>query len=339
MTLSTTHKNIIAFLALSQVIVLWIFYNRSLLSDKFKSYYGAETNEETNPSNTSVHLPGMTISQLSASENATKSATRKAYRTSVAIGLGFTTMNAHQREIKMMPFFRSLMPSFCKTASDGYDYQFFLAYDYNDKLMSNRTFVEYFQKTFATLAKKTCPSSSDYSIHFIVCGYAGKPAWAQNDAMIEAYLAGMEYFYRINDDTRMVTRNWTERFIDSLQKLTPPLVGVVGPTHQGGNTAILTYDFTHRSHIDIHGFHYPSEFPDWYSDRWITDSYKPGRSIKCPDVRLVHTMESGQRYRNSKRTAPQVYEQVAKAREKIIRYVLLLQLIWPLLPMWYKSVY
>ena len=47
-------------------------------------------------------------------------------------------------------------------------------------------------------------------------------------------------------------------------------VGVVGPHHQGGNTGILTYDFVHRTHVDIFGFYYPRVFSDWFGDDWIT---------------------------------------------------------------------
>ena len=65
----------------------------------------------------------------------------------------------------------------------------------------------------------------------------------------------MEYYYRINDDTEMKTKNWTEQFIDALENFDPPNVGVVGPTHTGGNTRILTSDFVHYTHIEIHGFY------------------------------------------------------------------------------------
>lgn len=63
--------------------------------------------------------------------------------------------------------------------------------------------------------------------------------------------------FRINDDTDMRTRNWTEAFISTLASYDPPNVGVVGPNHSGGNVGILTYDFTHRTHIEIFGFYYP----------------------------------------------------------------------------------
>ena len=83
------------------------------------------------------------------------------------------------------------------------------------------------------------------------CSHNGKPAWAQNDAMVEAYIDGMDYGYRINDDTLLLTPGWTEKFIASLMSLDIPNIGVVGPNHKGGNAEILTYDFTHKTHIEV----------------------------------------------------------------------------------------
>ena len=73
-------------------------------------------------------------------------------------------------------------------------------------------------------------------------------------------------------------------------------MGVVGPTHSGGNTGILTYDFVHRTHVDIFGFYYPRLFTDWWGDDWITRIYKPHRCTKLSSARLAHTSSLGRRY-------------------------------------------
>jgi hypothetical protein len=44
----------------------------------------------------------------------------------------------------------------------------------------------------------------------------------------------------------MSSQQWTEKFVAALAVMNPPNVGVVGPAHKGGNTNILTYDFTSR---------------------------------------------------------------------------------------------
>lgn len=97
----------------------------------------------------------------------------------------------------------------------------------------------------------------------------------------------------------MISGNWMESFVEVLDQYDPPRVGVVGPDHEGGNKAILTYDFVHRTHIDLFGFYYPRMFPDWSADWWITEVYQPNRSTKLTTVRLDHTMHLGQRYKNS----------------------------------------
>ena len=102
-------------------------------------------------------------------------------------------------------------------------------------------------------------------VQLVKCSHRRKPAWAQNDAMMEAYIDGMDYGYRVNDDTLLKTPGWTETFITVLSSMDPPNVGVIGPTHLGGNMDILTYDFTSSVHIDIFGFHYPKIFTDWYA--------------------------------------------------------------------------
>jgi len=72
---------------------------------------------------------------------------------------------------------------------------------------------------------------------------------------------------------------------------------VVGPLHKGGNVGILTFDFVHRSHIDIFGYYYPRVFTDWWADTWMTRVYGAERTLKLPGVRVVHTLEVGQRYK------------------------------------------
>jgi hypothetical protein len=85
--------------------------------------------------------------------------------------------------------------------------------------------------------------------------------------MMEAYIDGMDYGYRLNDDIKLATPGWTEKFIHVLLRSNPPNVGVVGPgqntTLQYTRDDILTFDFTSSVHIDIFGFHYPKAFIDW----------------------------------------------------------------------------
>ena len=220
----------------------------------------------------------------------------------IAIGGGITSKklyNVSDYNIgEKFQFLHTLLPTFCNTSSAHYIYTFYLAYDRDDKVFANERLRDAFQRQFhSTTTSGVCRDRGvTTNLSLVQCNYSGKPTWAQNDAMLEAYLDHVDYFYRVNDDTRMLTGGWTELFIATLESYDPPRVGVVGPRHSGGNVRILTYDFVHRTHVDIFGFYYPRLFTDWWGDRWITGVYKPNRSTKVSEVRLAHTRGLGQRY-------------------------------------------
>ena len=118
-----------------------------------------------------------------------------------------------------------------------------------------------------------------------------KPGPVMNGLSLVAYNDGCDYMYRINDDTELLTPAWTTRFIDVLLQYDPPLVGVVGPACHEGNTAILTHDFVHRTHLDIFSLHhYPPVLTDYWLDDWITQVYGENRTKKLPDVSVIHRL-------------------------------------------------
>ena len=221
------------------------------------------------------------------------------------IGVGSAITSRKLRDVSdsnigaKFQFFGTLLTSFCQTASPQFIYKFYLAYDRSDRVFSSQRLRDAFQRQFnATTTAGSC-RNRDITIaglSLVECDHARKPTWAQNDAMLEAYLDHVDFLYRINDDTKMLTDGWTEKFISTLESYNPPRVGVVGPNHSGGNVGILTYDFVHRTHVDLFGFYYPHLFTDWWGDNWITRVYKPNRSTKIREVRLAHTLGMGQRY-------------------------------------------
>jgi len=221
-------------------------------------------------------------------------------RTIIAIGGGITSrrlsaLNESNVGEKFV-FFTSLLPSFCNTTSSQFSYAFYLAYDYTDRVFSNDRLYAAFVEAFWSEIDRLCPENITAALRLVNCSHSGKPAWAQNDAMMEAYLDNADYFYRINDDSEMLTSRWAEMFVAALDSYDPLRVGVVGPKHRGGNAGILTYDFVHKTHIDIFGFYYPRPFTDWFGDGWITRVYRPDRCTKLSEVRLKHTLRLGKRY-------------------------------------------
>lgn len=219
----------------------------------------------------------------------------------VAVGcavtsVGITDLTSSNFQEKF-PLFQQLLPSFCKTVSPGYIYPIYLAFDQTDPVFNNIKWLQLFHETFNKIvAKLKCNDTFTVSLKLVQCSHERRPAWAQNDAMMEAYIDGANFFYRVNDDTVFQTSGWTEKFIQALAKFQPPFIGVVGPNHTGGKIAILTYDFVHRNHIDMFGFYYPRTFTGWFSDSWITDTYKKaGKMEKLSSVNLQHKV-THQRY-------------------------------------------
>jgi hypothetical protein len=71
--------------------------------------------------------------------------------------------------------------------------------------------------------------------------------------------------------------------------LIPENVGVVVPTFIHGNkkkknrNPMLTHDMVHTTHLDIFGLYYSPVFDNCLSDKWISEIYKPIRSMKITD--------------------------------------------------------
>ena len=118
----------------------------------------------------------------------------------IALGGGITSVGLYNLRkdalIISMPFFRTLLPSFCRTCTASYYYHFYWAYDYTDPYFKDESNLKDFYDVFVDEIQKHCSNNTKVSLHMIRCSHFAKPAWAQNDAMVEAYLDNMEYFYR-----------------------------------------------------------------------------------------------------------------------------------------------
>ena len=133
----------------------------------------------------------------------------------VAVGCGITT-RGHvimdgDKLTRALPFFHSLLSSFCRTASHGFDYSLYVAHDHDDPYFSRNGSHAMFRATFRQIVYDSCPRRVNVSLHLVECGHAGRPAWAQNDALMAAYMDNSAYYYRVNDDTEMESTGWTER--------------------------------------------------------------------------------------------------------------------------------
>jgi hypothetical protein len=164
---------------------------------------------------------------------------------------------------------------------DMYNYTFYVGYDQGDNFFDNASTVADMHQWFG---------GSMGQMHLKMVSFLNprrKPGPIMNALSQEAYSDGCDFMYRINDDTELLTP-WTSAFIRALESFTPSYMGVVGPTCQEGNTAILTHDFVHRGHLDLFGTHYPPELTDWWLDDWISSVYGPRLTLKLAHVVVRH---------------------------------------------------
>lgn len=305
-------------------LVLLVFEILALMAYLYVVHYQTERQESvTKPLYQMVEL--VDFSENSETELPDGDKEKQAHGTtdsvSVAIGLALTTRvrKGELKDIGMHVFFSTFLPSFCATASTKYPYNFYIAVDFNDPLLSREDQVHKFRKLFVGVRNDACKNITSMGLNFVNCSHTRKPAWAQNDAMMSAYMDDNDYLYRINDDIKMLTKGWTETFIKKLLEYDPPNVGVVGPNHSGGRLGILTFDFVHRTHVDVFGFYYPRYFVDYHADRWITEMYQPGRSTKVKEVKLKHTMAKGTRYSSHHIPRNKVSAAIARGKKTLAR--------------------
>jgi hypothetical protein len=119
---------------------------------------------------------------------------------SVAIGVAVTSHDEPHLNLEnvayKLPFLRTLLPSFCRTASAGFRYHFYVAFDVHDPHFRREAYMSAVDSRFRAVVSEVCKKSSNYSLHFVQCNHNRNPAWAQNDAMMEAYLDHVQYYYR-----------------------------------------------------------------------------------------------------------------------------------------------
>jgi len=120
--------------------------------------------------------------------------------TSVAVGVAVTAHDDPELTLEnvgyRLPFLRTLLPSFCQTASPGIVYRFYVAFDVHDPSLSSQEYMVAVYRRFEEVVAELCSKSVNVSLHFVQCNHNRNPAWAQNDAMMEAYLDHLQYYYR-----------------------------------------------------------------------------------------------------------------------------------------------
>jgi len=148
-----------------------------------------------------------------------------------------------------------------------------------------------------------------------------KPGPVFNLVTAAAAADGADYFFRVNDDTEVLTPGWARLMADHLAALSPPNLGVVGPSGSHDASAsrmcrparlprppprpaqpalrppglsaaapaarrrMITHDFVHRTHLRVFGTYYPPVLSDWWMDDWISHVYPSGNALKLSGVK------------------------------------------------------
>ena len=207
------------------------------------------------------------------------------YTPHIAVMLGATSKKVASPSVENMALFTLSLPSMAKTVECGFRYTVFLGYDVGDEFFDSEAGGETLSAWFDQRVRQPL-RAGDITIDLVpvrVDNPTSKPGPVFNHIARRARAADADFFYRINDDTLMLTR-WAGAFACTLCSLGPPY-GVVGPV-ESVRGDILTHDFVHAMHLDIFPDYYPLHLTDWWLDDWISKVYGPSRSYRLAEVKV-----------------------------------------------------
>jgi hypothetical protein len=199
--------------------------------------------------------------------------------------LGSTSKKVASPSTDSMALFTLALPSIAKTVECGFRYTVFVGYDAGDPFYDTGAGAgalhDWFGRHVATPLADRGISVAIEAVR--VENHASKPGPVFNALARHAQARDADFFYRVNDDTLMVTP-WASAFVCALCSFGPPY-GVVGPV-ESIRVDILTHDFVHRAHLAIFDDYYPPDLSDWWMDDWISQVYGSARSVKVASVKV-----------------------------------------------------
>jgi hypothetical protein len=242
--------------------------------------------------------------------------------TVIAIGIPLTTRKILNPSIMTLGAFNKMIPQMTHVLDEGFEYWFYLAHDEGDPFFSSadhqKEVSQWMVKHVEKPSKLRGITVKHTQLSFV--NELKKPGPVFNFMMRSLYEDGADYMYRVNDDS-MTKTAFAKPMVEALLAMDPPNIGVVGPSHTGGNTQILTHDFVHRSHLDIFGLYYPTRFRSWYMDDWITFVYGESKTRKLGGVRVKHATDThGTRYEIDGLEMDAIEQEFVGGRALIIDY-------------------
>lgn len=219
--------------------------------------------------------------------------------------------------------FQKNIISLTKSLSCGYKYIQIIGYDYGDYYFDNKINLDIIRNYFYHTFTKKLKEMNNIDFELVLLPFENKlkkPGPIFNHMAEYAYSQlNTTYFFRINDDSEMMTPNWADSMAKMLNKKAP-IYGVVGPVCNEGKNTIFTHDFTHRTHLDIFKTYYPSSLTDWWLDDWITHVYGKNYSSFDPDTQIFHSLVYGKRYEITYKNQYLLKPLVVSGRERVLQY-------------------
>lgn len=142
--------------------------------------------------------------------------------------LALTTRSLKIKSVKDLPLFKFFLPSLATTIDPAdFHYSVYLGIDQGDPFLDKCDHIKEVRQAW----RKLLPRGVHIPLQFLIfANTVSRNTWATNYATYEAYQRGWDYFYRVNDDTTLMSRHWSYKMTAALKNMTPiPNLGSVAP--------------------------------------------------------------------------------------------------------------
>lgn len=168
------------------------------------------------------------------------------------------------KNIKESYLYNLSIKTFLQTQDKEHEYCFFIGYDKDDRIYSNKKEQEEIHR-ISIIFKNITFKFIELNVEK---GFLTK-MW--NILYKQAYDNNYEYFYQTGDDINFRTKGWVNESVNILKKNND--IGLSGPINN--NSRILTQGMVSRKHMEIFGWFFPEEIKNWCCDDWYNYVYMP----------------------------------------------------------------
>ncbi len=193
--------------------------------------------------------------------------------------LSATTRNlkGRLRSIRDLPLIKYALHSIAATIEpEKFDYAIYVGADDDDAWLANATrtvlIVQWWEVHYKSKwGAEACVPPLEF---FAYDNTRSNNVRAVNHVSQVAYERGFDFFFRINDDSVLVNKDWSTKFVEELARFRPiPYLGVTGPWDAFAKGRLLTHSFVGRLHFKAMGIHFATLFQNVFSDDWIQRLY------------------------------------------------------------------